>query len=80
MIEKITLFKQTKKNYICIPIKNSNPEFWVLEKKLFLEKKNRDPWRQAGLTNEMKNLSKQIAQLLQKLCVTLLDICKFVFS
>ena len=50
------------------------------KKKLFLEKKNRDPWRQAGLTNEMKNLSKQIAQLLQKLCVTLLDISKFVFS
>ena len=34
--KKLTLFN---KNYICILRKNSNPEYWVLEKTQFLEKK-----------------------------------------
>ena len=36
--EKITLFDE---NYICIPIKNSNPEDCILEKKLIFEEEKK---------------------------------------
>ena len=42
--KKVTLLN---KNYICILRKNSNPKYWVLEKKPILGK-SRDPWREVS--------------------------------
>ena len=48
-LKKITFFN---KNYICIPIKNSNPKHWVSENKPIFGK-NRDPWHKTQSANYM---------------------------